>query len=97
MQADVMLLYTHRQMLKFVEILKTPVEPIRAEYLPRGSLQYEFGSELLQTPIQLLRISNAEAQVPQEIFPPHLFIDKIHPVRNSSMGNVLSPDRLLRF
>ncbi|XP_028259820.1 vitellogenin-2-like isoform X2 [Parambassis ranga] len=52
-----------RQALTFVEIKKTPVEPIRAEYIHRGSLQYEFGSELLQTPIQLLRISNAEAQI----------------------------------
>lgn len=48
-----------------MEILKTPVEPIGADYLDRGSLQYEFGSELLQNPIQLLRISNAEAQVSQ--------------------------------
>lgn len=69
MQADVMLLYIHRQILTFLEIEKTPVEPIRADYLHRGSLQYEFGSELLQTPIQLLRISNAEAQVPQEMSP----------------------------
>ncbi|XP_070687930.1 vitellogenin-2-like [Pempheris klunzingeri] len=52
-----------KQILTFLEIEKTPVEPIRAEYLHRGSLQYEFGSELLQTPIQLLRISNAEAQI----------------------------------
>lgn len=64
-----MLMYIHRQILTFLEIAKTPVEPIRAEYLHRGSLQYEFGSELLQTPIQLLRISNAEAQVLQETFP----------------------------
>lgn len=60
---DVLLIFTHRQILTFLEIEKTPLEPIRADYLHRGSLQYEFGSELLQTPIQLLRISNAEAQV----------------------------------
>lgn len=52
-----------RQFLKFLDVAKTPLEPVRAEYLHRGSLQYEFGSELLQTPIQLLRITNAEAQV----------------------------------
>ncbi|XP_039985633.1 vitellogenin-2-like [Xiphias gladius] len=52
-----------KQILTFMEIDRTPVEPIRAEYIHRGSLQYEFGSELLQTPIQLLRISNAEAQI----------------------------------
>uniref|UniRef100_A0A8D3DWI1 Vitellogenin domain-containing protein n=1 Tax=Scophthalmus maximus TaxID=52904 RepID=A0A8D3DWI1_SCOMX len=52
-----------KQILTFLEIEKAPVVPITAEYLYRGSLQYEFGSELLQTPIQLLRISNAEAQI----------------------------------
>uniref|UniRef100_A0A3B4XY36 Vitellogenin-2-like n=1 Tax=Seriola lalandi dorsalis TaxID=1841481 RepID=A0A3B4XY36_SERLL len=52
-----------KQILTFLEIERAPVEPIRAEYLHRGSLQYEFGSELLQTPIQLVRISNAEAQI----------------------------------
>nr|AAZ17416.1 vitellogenin B [Morone americana] len=52
-----------KQILTFLEIEKTPVVPIRADYLHRGSLQYEFGSELLQTPIQLLKISNAEAQI----------------------------------
>ncbi|KAG8003720.1 Vitellogenin-2, partial [Nibea albiflora] len=52
-----------KQILKFLEVQRTLVQPISAEYLHRGSLQYEFGSELLQTPIQLLRISNAEAQI----------------------------------
>ncbi|XP_062252051.1 vitellogenin-2-like [Platichthys flesus] len=52
-----------KQILTFVDIEKIPVEPIKAAYLPRGSVQYEFGSELLQTPVQLLRISNAEAQI----------------------------------
>lgn len=64
-----MLMYIHRQILTFVEVARAPVEPIRADYLHRGSLQYEFGSELLQTPIQLLRISNTEAQVLQKTFP----------------------------
>lgn len=68
MQTVVLLLYVHRQILTFLEIEKISLKPIRADYLHRGSLQYEFGSELLQTPIQLLRISNAEAQVSQEIF-----------------------------
>ncbi|XP_034002721.1 vitellogenin-2-like [Trematomus bernacchii] len=52
-----------KQNLTFLEATKTPVEPIRAEYLHSGSLKYEFGSELLQIPIQLLRISNVEAQI----------------------------------
>lgn len=57
----------HRQIFKFLNVEETPLEPVRGDYLHRGSLQYEFGSELLQMPIQLLRITNAEAQVPQEI------------------------------
>ena len=78
MQIDEVLVYIHRQVLTFLEIERTLVEPIRAEYLHRGSLQYEFGSELLQTPIQLLRISNAEAQVLQEIFPlSQIFVGRI--------------------
>ncbi|XP_034085810.1 vitellogenin-2-like [Gymnodraco acuticeps] len=52
-----------KQKLTFLEAVKTPVEPIKAEYLHCGSLQYEFGSELFQIPIQLLRISNVEAQI----------------------------------
>ncbi|XP_072245542.1 vitellogenin-2-like [Leuresthes tenuis] len=51
------------QILTFLDIKKIPVEPIKADYLPRGYLKYEFGNELLQTPVQLLRISNAEAQI----------------------------------
>ncbi|XP_053712740.1 vitellogenin-2-like [Synchiropus splendidus] len=51
-----------KQILKFLEIGKIPV-PIGADYVPRGSLQYEFGAELLQTPIQLLKITHPEAQL----------------------------------
>ncbi|XP_054645281.1 vitellogenin-2-like [Dunckerocampus dactyliophorus] len=68
-----------KQTLTFLEFAKSPVEPIRAEYLQRGSLKYEFGSELLQTPIQLLRISNAEAQIVEILN--HLVsnnVDKVH-------------------
>lgn len=90
---------THRQILTFVEVERTPVEPIRAEYLHRGSLQYEFGSELLQTPIQLVRISNAEAQVLTAESVPYfdqMFLASIlflQPI----MGNTLLPVRLLKF
>ncbi|CAM4655383.1 unnamed protein product [Leuciscus chuanchicus] len=52
-----------KQTLAFVEIEKTPVVPIKADYLARGSLQYEFSTEILQTPIQLLKISDAPAQI----------------------------------
>ncbi|CAM4655392.1 unnamed protein product [Leuciscus chuanchicus] len=52
-----------KQTLTFAEIEKTPVVPIKADYLARGSLQYEFSTEILQTPIQLLKISDAPAQI----------------------------------
>ncbi|ROL40727.1 Vitellogenin [Anabarilius grahami] len=52
-----------KQTLAFVEIEKTPVVPIKADYLARGSLQYEFATEILQTPIQLIKISDAPAQI----------------------------------
>lgn len=58
-----------RQYLAFVEVMSAAVLPARIEYVHRGSLEYEFGSELLQTPIQLLKISDAEAQVPRKMFP----------------------------
>ncbi len=52
-----------RQTLTFVEIGKNPVDPIKADYMARGSLQYEFAAEILQTPIQLMKIRDAPAQV----------------------------------
>uniref|UniRef100_A0A8C3AM52 Phosvitin n=1 Tax=Cyclopterus lumpus TaxID=8103 RepID=A0A8C3AM52_CYCLU len=47
-----------KQSLTFLDIQKAPLDPVKGEYLHRGSVQYEFGSELLQTPIQLLKITN---------------------------------------
>nr|AIR92104.1 vitellogenin [Petroleuciscus esfahani] len=52
-----------KQTLTFVEMANTPVVPINADYLARESLQYEFSTEILQTPIQLLKISDAPAQI----------------------------------
>lgn len=53
----------HRQTMKFIRVSKTPLEPQKVDYLHRGSLQYEFSTELLQMPVQLLRINNAATQV----------------------------------
>lgn len=58
-----MLLFIHRQKLKLLEVKNAPIQPITAEYREHGSLQYEFGPELLQNPVQLLRIENVNAQV----------------------------------
>ncbi|XP_049442915.1 vitellogenin-2-like isoform X2 [Epinephelus fuscoguttatus] len=83
-----------KQVLTFLEIEKTPVEPIRAEYLHRGSLQYEFGSELLQTPIQLLRISNAEAQIVEILN--HLVTNNVAKVHEDAPLKFIELVQLLR-
>lgn len=72
----------------------TPMEPIKANYLPRGSLKYEIGTELLQTPIQLLRISNVEAQVLCETF---IFTLVLNDSQNFILGYILLHNRALRL
>ncbi|XP_053287447.1 vitellogenin-1 [Pleuronectes platessa] len=52
-----------KQSLVFLEIQNAPIVPIKADYLRRGSLKYEFSTELLQTPLQLIKIKNAKAQI----------------------------------
>ncbi|XP_022593896.1 vitellogenin-like [Seriola dumerili] len=52
-----------KQSLVFLEVQRAPIVPIEAQYLHRGSLKYEFSTELLQTPIQLIKITNAQAQI----------------------------------
>ncbi|KAJ3599172.1 hypothetical protein NHX12_033135 [Muraenolepis orangiensis] len=52
-----------KQSLVFLEVQKTPIVPVNAQYLHRGSIKYEFASELLQTPVQLTKITNAQAQI----------------------------------
>ncbi|KAL4604776.1 vitellogenin 1-like, partial [Arapaima gigas] len=52
-----------RQRMTFVENQNEPVQPAQADYLARGSLQYEFASELLQTPLQLIKITNVQTQI----------------------------------
>ncbi|XP_014024135.1 vitellogenin [Salmo salar] len=51
-----------KQMLTFVEIKNAPIILSDANYDRRGSIRYEFATEILQIPIQLLKISNAHAQ-----------------------------------
>ncbi|XP_072517220.1 vitellogenin-like [Salminus brasiliensis] len=52
-----------KQTLALLEVQNTAIAPAGAEYAARGSLKYEFATEILQTPIQLLKINNAEAQI----------------------------------
>nr|AKK31327.1 vitellogenin B [Larimichthys crocea] len=83
-----------KQILKFLEVERTLVEPIKAEYIHRGSLQYEFGSELLQTPIQLLRISNAEAQIVEILN--HLVTNNVAKVHEDAPLKFIELIQLLR-
>ncbi|KAI5614696.1 vitellogenin 7 isoform X1, partial [Silurus asotus] len=52
-----------KQILNLQEVKNSPIAPHAGEYSVRGSLQYEFATEIHQTPIQLLKISNAQAQI----------------------------------
>ncbi|XP_019735914.1 vitellogenin-1-like isoform X2 [Hippocampus comes] len=52
-----------KQHLVFVEVQNSPLMPVKAEYRQRGSVQYEFSTELLQTPIQLVKVTNLQTQI----------------------------------
>ncbi|KAL1251197.1 hypothetical protein QQF64_018993 [Cirrhinus molitorella] len=67
-----------RQTLTFLEIMVSPIIPISAEYLPRGALQYEFSTETLWSPIQLMRISNPQAQI----------VDALNHLAAKKLGNI---------
>ncbi|XP_041913753.1 vitellogenin-like isoform X4 [Alosa sapidissima] len=51
-----------KQSLTFLEVERAPIVQASAEYVARGSLQYEFATEILQTPIQLIKITNPVTQ-----------------------------------
>lgn len=52
-----------RQKLVFLQIEKNPIVPVHAEYRRRGSLKYEFSSELLRTPLSIMKMTNVKEQV----------------------------------
>ncbi len=52
-----------RQTLTFLDKTVSPIMPISAEYLAHGALHYEFSTDILWSPIQLIRISDPQAQV----------------------------------
>ncbi|KAK9967422.1 hypothetical protein ABG768_001824 [Culter alburnus] len=83
-----------KQTLAFVEIEKTPVVPIKADYLARGSLQYEFATELLQTPIQLMKISDAPAQIIEVL--QHLVANNVAMVHDDAPLKFVQLIQLLR-
>uniref|UniRef100_A0A673LNI9 Vitellogenin-like n=1 Tax=Sinocyclocheilus rhinocerous TaxID=307959 RepID=A0A673LNI9_9TELE len=83
-----------KQTLAFVEIEKTPVVPNKADYMARGSLQYEFSTEILQAPIQLIKISNAPAQIVEVL--KHLVVNNVAMVHDDAPLKFVQLIQLLR-
>ncbi|NXQ22875.1 VIT1 protein, partial [Peucedramus taeniatus] len=52
-----------RQKLVLTDVQKQRAEVPPKEYQNRGSLQYQFGSELLQLPVHLFKIKDVESQI----------------------------------
>ncbi|XP_014794486.1 PREDICTED: vitellogenin-1-like [Calidris pugnax] len=56
-----------RQKLALTDVQKQMAEVPPKEFQNRGSLQYQFGSELLQLPVHLFRIKNVESQIEESL------------------------------
>ncbi|KAM6066457.1 vitellogenin-1-like [Chlamydotis macqueenii] len=56
-----------RQKLALTDVQKHMAEVPLKEFQNRGSLQYQFGSELLQLPVHLFRIKNVESQIEESL------------------------------
>ncbi|NWS15736.1 VIT1 protein, partial [Pachyramphus minor] len=56
-----------RQKLILTDVQKQRAEVPPREYQNRGSLRYEFGSELLQLPVHLFKIKNVENQIEESL------------------------------
>ncbi|TNN69113.1 Vitellogenin [Liparis tanakae] len=67
---------------------------IGGQYLHRGSVQYEFGSELLQTPIQLIKVTNIKAQIVELL--EHMVIHNVDVVHKHAPLKFIELLQLLR-
>ncbi|OWK64352.1 Vitellogenin-1 [Lonchura striata] len=56
-----------RQKLALTDVQKQRAEVPPKEYQSRGSLQYQFGSELLQLPVHLFKIKDVESQIEESL------------------------------
>ncbi|NXP62766.1 VIT1 protein, partial [Chloropsis cyanopogon] len=56
-----------RQKLVLTDVQKQRPEVPPKEYQNRGSLQYQFGSELLQLPVHLFKIKDVESQIEESL------------------------------
>ncbi|XP_030063303.1 vitellogenin-1 [Microcaecilia unicolor] len=52
-----------RQKLELLDVRKNPPAVSESEYQNRGSLRYHFANEVPETPIQLVRTTNIQAQI----------------------------------
>ncbi|XP_050959598.1 vitellogenin [Labeo rohita] len=84
-----------RLALTFLEIMASPIIPISADYLPRGTLQYEFSTETFWSPIQLMRISNPQAQIVDALN--HLASKKLGEVHEDVPLKFIQLIQLMRF
>ncbi|KAM8746385.1 vitellogenin-1-like [Acanthopagrus schlegelii] len=83
-----------KQSLVFLEIQKAPIVPIQVQYFHRGSLKYEFSTELLQTPIQLIKINNVQTQIVETLN--HLVSHNVERVHEDAPLKFLELIQLLR-
>ncbi|XP_070687992.1 vitellogenin-like isoform X2 [Pempheris klunzingeri] len=83
-----------KQSLVFLDIQRAPIEPIQAQYLHRGTLKYEFSTELLQTPIQIIKINNVQAQIVEVLN--HLVTNNVERVHEDAPLKFLEFIQLLR-
>ncbi|NWR47910.1 VIT1 protein, partial [Regulus satrapa] len=56
-----------RQKLVLTDVQKERAEVPSKQYQNRGSLQYQFGSELLQLPVHLFKIKDVESQIEESL------------------------------
>ncbi|KAG7282879.1 hypothetical protein CRUP_020717 [Coryphaenoides rupestris] len=83
-----------KQSLVFLDVQKTPIAPVNVQYLHRGSIKYEFASELLQTPIQLIKITNVQAQLVELLN--HLVDNNVQMVHDDAPMKFLELIQVLR-
>ncbi|XP_049582272.1 vitellogenin-1-like, partial [Syngnathus scovelli] len=84
-----------KQRLVFIEVQNSPIVPVKAEYRQRGSLQYEFSREMLQTPLQLVKITNLQAQIAEVLN--HLVTNNVERVHDDAPLKFLELIQLLRM
>ncbi|XP_076880445.1 vitellogenin-like [Brachyhypopomus gauderio] len=83
------------QTLNLLEVQNKPTAPSNDQYSARGNLRYEFGTEILQTPIQLLKINNVQAQIVEVL--KHLVENNVNKVHDDAPLKYVQLVQLLRF